>query len=183
MKYGLLKTQLSGDEKDFYLTQPVNKNFSYIPKKIFNQEEDPICAACSSTVFLNWRYDKEFNYYSLFNKAGGTSEGISYKDIFKYLRKQGLIQEYALIHSEIPLKTAITINGPCLGVLMVRDSNRPDFWEGKNSIGLHGVAIIGWDDKGFIIQNSWGDNWGNRGLTTLPYTRFNEFKELWTIVA
>ena len=183
MIYGLLESELTGNEEVFNKTQPVGETFKYKISNIIDQGSEPICSTCSTSVFLDWNYNKEFDYYSLFRKAGGTSAGLSYTNLLNYLRKKGLIQEYALVHSEIPLKTAITINGPCLGVLMVRDSNRPDFWEGKNSIGLHGVAIIGWDDKGFIIQNSWGDNWGNRGLTTLPYNRFNEFKELWTIVA
>lgn len=183
MNYGLLKSELTGDEKSFYTTQPVGYTFLHIPNKIINQGEDPICAACSSSVFLSWNYNKDFDYYNLFKKAGGTSQGISYIDLLHYLRKEGLIQEYAMIHSELPLKTAIRVNGPCLGALMVRDTNRPDFWEGENSLGLHGVAIIGWDDKGFIIQNSWGYEWGKRGLTTIPYNRFNLFKELWTVIA
>ena len=83
----------------------------------------------------------------------------------------------------VPLKTAIRVNGPCLGAIMVRDTNRPDFWNGNKQIGLHGVAIIGWNNKGFIIQNSWGDNWGNKGLTVLPYDKLNEFREIWTIIA
>ena len=183
MTYGLLKTKFSGDERKFYSTQPVNKTFSYIPDKIINQGEDPICAACASSVFLNWNYNKDFNEREIFKNAGGTSEGISFKEILQYLRKEGLIQEYAIVPSELPLKTAITINGPCLGALLVKDETRSDFWNGTISKGLHGVAIIGWDDKGFIIQNSWGEDWGKRGLTTLPYERFSEFKELWTIIA
>jgi hypothetical protein len=32
----------------------------------------------------------------------------------------------------------------------------------------HAILIIGWDEKGFIIQNSWGENWGNKGRKTIP---------------
>ncbi len=119
MNFGLLKSQLTGDEKHFYKTQPVGQSFSYRSGEIYNQGSDPICAACAVCAFLNWRYpDKDFNPWEIFRNAGGTSEGISFKDILSYLRKEGLIQQYALIHSDMALKTAIRINGPCLGALM-----------------------------------------------------------------
>lgn len=35
--------------------------------------------------------------------------------------------------------------------------------------GGHAVAIVGYTEQGFIIQNSWGDSWGNRGFALLPY--------------
>jgi hypothetical protein len=33
----------------------------------------------------------------------------------------------------------------------------------------HAVAIVGYTEKGFIIQNSWGESWGNQGFALLPY--------------
>jgi hypothetical protein len=33
----------------------------------------------------------------------------------------------------------------------------------------HAVAIVGYTDEGFIIQNSWGGGWGNGGFALLPY--------------
>jgi hypothetical protein len=36
----------------------------------------------------------------------------------------------------------------------------------------HAVAIVGYTDEGFIIQNSWGENWGERGFALLPYQDF-----------
>src|SRR5262249_28015128 len=33
----------------------------------------------------------------------------------------------------------------------------------------HAVAIVGYTEKGFIIQNSWGEEWGQRGFALLPY--------------
>jgi hypothetical protein len=32
----------------------------------------------------------------------------------------------------------------------------------------HAIIIIGWDEDGFIIQNSWGKGWGNNGRKTIP---------------
>ena len=183
MNYGLLKSKLTGDEHHFYKTQPVDSNFMYSIFDTIDQGKDPICAACAATVFLKWNYNKDFNYYNLFDNAGGTKEGISFIQMLKYLRSKGLIMEYALVHSEQALKTAITINGPCLAGMTVRDSKKSNFWDGTKQEGMHGVAIIGWNDKGFIIKNSWGDDWGKHGTTILPHERFSEFKEIWTVIA
>ena len=35
--------------------------------------------------------------------------------------------------------------------------------------GGHAIAIVGYTGDGFIIQNSWGDGWGNKGFALLPY--------------
>jgi hypothetical protein len=33
----------------------------------------------------------------------------------------------------------------------------------------HAVAIVGYTAEGFVIQNSWGKKWGERGFALLPY--------------
>lgn len=41
----------------------------------------------------------------------------------------------------------------------------------EDMLGGHAVLCIGYDDhsRRFIIQNSWGVSWGNKGYFTLPY--------------
>lgn len=36
----------------------------------------------------------------------------------------------------------------------------------------HAVAIVGYTAQGFIIQNSWGEDWGYKGFALLPYEDF-----------
>ncbi|HQR52502.1 MAG TPA: C1 family peptidase [Burkholderiales bacterium] len=38
----------------------------------------------------------------------------------------------------------------------------------KNA-GGHAFALVGYNDLGFVVQNSWGDDWGSRGFALLPY--------------
>ncbi len=33
----------------------------------------------------------------------------------------------------------------------------------------HAMIIYGWNETGWLIQNSWGTDWGNNGRATLPY--------------
>ncbi|GAA5482468.1 C1 family peptidase [Haloferula sargassicola] len=37
------------------------------------------------------------------------------------------------------------------------------------ALGGHAFAIVGYDSKGFWIQNSWGDGWGKEGFAHLSY--------------
>ena len=48
-----------------------------------------------------------------------------------------------------------------------------EFWKGDENYGGHAVACVGYDEDGFIIQNSWGSGWGYRGMTKLPYDQLN----------
>ena len=44
----------------------------------------------------------------------------------------------------------------------------------KKRDGGHAFAIVGYNDKGFWIQNSWGKNWGKNGLALWSYEDWNE---------
>ena len=33
----------------------------------------------------------------------------------------------------------------------------------------HAIAFVGYSDEGLIVQNSWGENWGEGGFALLPY--------------
>lgn len=48
----------------------------------------------------------------------------------------------------------------------------PSFWEKlKGAEGGHAVACVGYDDKKkcFIVRNSWGNGWGDKGHFYMPY--------------
>jgi Papain family cysteine protease len=38
--------------------------------------------------------------------------------------------------------------------------------------GGQAIALVGYTSNGFVIQNSWGSNWGKKGLALLPYEDF-----------
>ena len=39
----------------------------------------------------------------------------------------------------------------------------------REDFGGHAFAIVGYNQKGFIVQNSWGPDWGFHGFALLPY--------------
>jgi pimeloyl-ACP methyl ester carboxylesterase len=43
---------------------------------------------------------------------------------------------------------------------------RPDQ---PTAIGGHAFALVGYNEVGFLVQNSWGKNWGKGGFATLTY--------------
>lgn len=44
----------------------------------------------------------------------------------------------------------------------------------NKSIGWHAMVIVGYDDNlgGYLVENSWGTGWGDKGLCLLPYSVF-----------
>lgn len=47
----------------------------------------------------------------------------------------------------------------------------------SRAMGLHAFAVVGYCPEGFIIQNSWGEAWGSRGLAILSYEDWMEHRQ------
>ncbi len=39
----------------------------------------------------------------------------------------------------------------------------------SKALGGHAFCIVGYNEVGFLVQNSWGAEWGHKGFATLPY--------------
>lgn len=48
------------------------------------------------------------------------------------------------------------------------------FRKAKPSDGGHAFAIVGYDERGFLVHNSWGKGWGDGGFATLTYADWLE---------
>jgi GH24 family phage-related lysozyme (muramidase) len=42
-------------------------------------------------------------------------------------------------------------------------------WSGQRVEGGHAFALVGYERRGFIVQNSWGEGWGYHGFALLGY--------------
>ena len=58
--------------------------------------------------------------------------------------------------------------------------------EGEELLGGHAVCAVGFDDnkRVFIVRNSWGDSWGDKGYFYMPYafiTNTSQCSDFWTV--
>ena len=204
---GLAPSKMDGTEHVFSVNESLDipDEYSYVDymSKVIDQGQNPICVACSISAYVNWKKnmetgEKDEHFKSIsqlkdfFYEAGGGPNGMTFKDALHYLRHNGIetkegnfkIREYALADSVKALKNAIIMNGPCLGGLPVMDTKRSEFWKSNDNyyFGGHAIAIVGWTKTGFIIRNSWGKYFGNKGYVEIPYSDFILFMECWTMI-
>lgn len=89
--------------------------------------------------------------------------------------KAFVIKSYFKCSGEKDIKRAILNYGPVLCSVKWYDTFKCDndgvlTGEKTGDYGYHAVMIYGWDERGFLCQNSWGKDWGNRGRFVLPYS-------------
>lgn len=205
--YGWTPSKLDGTESKFI--EPKNlkipNEYSYVNNLpiIENQGNTNMCVVYALSAHLDWNYnidhginnkssikiDKHKLYDIRENKL--EDSGMTFKEALDFLKKKGItsknglikIDRYLKVNSFIALKYALIMNGPCVAGLYVRNPDANDFWNGGSTIyGGHAVAIVGYNEKGFIIRNSWGTSYGERGYFILKYEDFNKIIECWTIV-
>jgi len=73
------------------------------------------------------------------------------------------IKEALYIH-----KTPVILNIPIDVKGLELDDNNVAIIPTKEE-GSHCVVCYGWNETGLMIQNSWGEDWGNKGTFILPY--------------
>ena len=194
--------------KDFKL--PAEYSFLKYMPPVIDQGNQPICVPSSLTSWIGWKInsnlrggqeiDNRFDLLDIYNSRAKydkeeilAAEGMSYKAALKYLRNDGIkvegigevkIKYYAIIKSYIHLKSAIFMNGPCFGALPVYNSGLNEFWKQEYGQleGYHAVSIVGYDEEGLILRNSWGKSYGKNGYWKISYLDSRFFLELWTII-
>jgi len=94
------------------------------------------------------------------------------------------IKGYAKIEDIDNMKLALNTNGVCLVAVPVYN-NGPRMWlkeYGELMLGGHAMAVVGYNYEGFILRNSWGPEWGDKGYTILPYEDWRWIWEAWTTI-
>jgi len=205
--YGWAPSKLDGTESKFI--EPKNlkipNEYSYVNNLplVENQGNTNMCVVYALSAHLDWNYnidhgvnnkssvkiDKHKLYDIRENKL--EDSGMTFKEALDFLKKKGItsknglikIDRYLKVNSFLALKYALIMNGPCVAGLYVRNPDANDFWNGGSTIyGGHAIAIVGYNEKGFIIRNSWGTSYGEGGYFILKYEDFNKIIECWTIV-
>ena len=94
------------------------------------------------------------------------------------------IEGYAKVETIDGLKESLVLNGPCY-IAFPCYNYGTRFWIQSGVdvlLGGHAVTVIGYNEKGFILRNSWGESWGVSGYTTYPYEDWNAHWEIWTAI-
>ena len=98
------------------------------------------------------------------------------------------ITAYYKITSIDELKYSLYTDGPVICCMKWYDGTTADKsgflrYDDTKTYQHHAVMVIGWDETCWVVQNSWGIQWGNRGVFRIPInTGFqNIFEELYGI--
>lgn len=103
------------------------------------------------------------------------------KDLDKYLALANphRISSYFRCKTADEIKTALMTHGPVLVSMNVYDGYKfvDDCytWDSTKDFGRHCVVVYGWDERGWLIQNSWGPFHAGDGKFVMPFNyKFNE---------
>jgi hypothetical protein len=95
------------------------------------------------------------------------------------------IKAYARINTIDGLKKSLILYGPCY-IAFPCYSKNINMWKplfrGQQYNGGHAMTIVGYNYEGFILRNSWGVKWGDRGYCIYPYKDFGHHWEIWTLL-
>lgn len=129
---------------------------------IANKYGDPIKALCYGNTEVDAVYDlaeESFKDQEVLNDA--------------YRHK---IKSYVKLTTERDIKYALMNYGPVIAGIKWYNSYHfneatlflePDKSQGVS--GHHAIMIYGWNESGWLCQNSWGPRWGHNGLFRIKY--------------
>lgn len=197
---GCVPSQMDGTEHevsvDDKIELPDEFNWQDSMPPVRNQGNTTTCVCQSLTACLDFLYNSKNNVSKVCNnfsidelygiRANKTAPGMTFKEALKYLKHHGLsgekINSYAKLTSVLATKYAIMMFGPVVCGFPVYTS-KPQFWRKPGRFqGGHAVTLVGYNKDGFIIRNSWGEQWADGGHSIISYEEYqNNCFEAWTI--
>jgi hypothetical protein len=103
--------------------------------------------------------------------------GAFYRVNFRQTRHlHAALNEVGIVYATLMVHTGWASPGPqtvnCVSSVTGQAINLPVIQRNGKADAGHAIAIIGYTDQGFVIQNSWGLGWGTGGFALLPYEDF-----------
>lgn len=94
------------------------------------------------------------------------------------------VNSYAKCETNEAIKHALMKYSPILmSVTWCEEYEMNDdviYFDTTSDKGCHAIMVYGFNEKGWLCQNSWGKIWGNKGRFILPYE--HGFVEAWSFV-
>jgi len=114
--------------------------------------------------------------------------GTSKKPAAEVYSSATTIKSYARVYSVDGLKRALVEVGPCY-LILPQWNDTATFWRSpavaptRNGLPAvwHAVAVVAYNEDGFILQNSWGAEWADDGYATFPYSDWPLMIECWAV--
>ncbi|MFA5845154.1 MAG: C1 family peptidase [Coriobacteriia bacterium] len=132
---------------------------------------------CPRELWNDDLFGREHLDASIAKAALETPAGAYYRVNFKEVRHvHAALDEVGIVYCTIMVHSGW--DDPNLSRTRVKASDGDKNWSfpviprtARADAG-HAVALVGYTREGFIIQNSWGPKWGDKGFALLPYEDF-----------
>ena len=191
-KYGSLQSNLEGIQEykvDTSSPLPSEYKIRFGVRPVLNQGSTGSCASVAITDIANYSITikqktlSKIKFDELYHLRQNKSiDGMSMREAIEIYDSFFNEITYAKVNNLFAFKVAILTNGPIAIGLPVRSDYSNMFWRGTKSQEIgHAVVLEGWNKKGFILKNSWGNGYANKGYITFPYEDFSSVYECWTV--
>lgn len=158
----------------------------YYRLDVLDQGSTSTCVPHSlKIVFDTLTYDFNIDIYDIYDRRPNSPEdGMTIRDALKIIKKDinDPFFQYYRLRSVLQMKYSIVSNGGCIFALPVKSMYIPEFWKGNNDLGGHAICCVGYNKEGFILQNSWGYEFGDQGKCILPYSDIKYLMEAWGVI-
>lgn len=156
--------------------------YGYRPMGYYQGEGMYIRDALKTLKNLGAVQNKDFNYNIEMTKAKDiVNENLT---LLEVLAEDYKIESYARLATVNEIKQWIYVNKTAVPMAIATDNLEIDD-EGIIQIPKvypnsgHAILCVGWTEDGLVIQNSWGSDWGIKGLAVLPYEY--DIREAWGV--
>ncbi len=182
-KYGTCAAMTAACIKEYQERKDINFSSYFSPGFIYLNREDKTSEGMYPRDVmrilsnLGACEEKLLPYNKFNNKNKLTKECLS--NAIKYK-----IKGYSTILTLDALKKALYLYGPCLISFPVYNFTM-NMWKQNNNeslLGGHAMTVVGYNRTSFIIRNSWGTSWGDKGYTYYNFNDFGAHWEIWTLV-
>ena len=131
---------------------------------------------CRRTSWPDKLHGPKHFSYDHSNEAQHTPGGAYYRvmhtnirDMHAAINEVGILYATIMVHAgwdepgpeQAPITYVLSDNLLQRNIPVISRKGRAD--------GGHAIAVVGYTYEGFIIQNSWGEEWGSGGFALLPY--------------
>lgn len=158
-------------------TVKLSTNFIYgIQKELFNRDSTGMYLSDACKIALEYGDMLEVEC------PGNTEVPLCHSIASAAMRDKNKVENaynhhifaYYSCKSNDEIKYSIIHHGPVLASIKwssLYRVNKDGVLNGKMSedAEYHAIVVYGYNEKGFLCQNSWGSNWGNGGRFILPY--------------